>query len=62
MQPYKVEIYLYADSEAEVADAKKAANEFVRENYERGVLVTASGFANILRRFKNNPLLNRIMR
>lgn len=62
MKPYKVEIYLYAESEEEVAEAKKAAQEFVVENYQRGVIITALGFANILRKFKNNPLLTHFLK
>lgn len=62
MQPYKVEIYLYAESETEVKDAQQAAYEFVNYNYMRGNIVTASKFAQTLRRFKNNSLVTSFLR
>jgi hypothetical protein len=48
MKPYKVEIYLYAENEAEAQAAAQAAYNFVKSNYEAGVLVTAKKFVDIV--------------
>ena len=62
MKPYKVEIYLYANSEAEVEEARKAAREFVMYHYGNGCLVTASRFADVLRKFKDNAIVTKFLR
>lgn len=54
MKPYKIEIYLYAESEQEAREAQKAAYEFVSESYNEGRLVTARKCGEALRKFKNN--------
>jgi hypothetical protein len=61
MKPYKLEIYLYAWSEEEIEDARKAAQEFVMYHYGNGQLVTASRFAEALRKFKTNPLIRKFL-
>lgn len=62
MKPYKVEIYLYAESEAEAKEASKAAYDFVKSNYEAGVLVTARKFTDIIRKWGNNPLVRNFIK
>lgn len=62
MKPYKIEIYLYADSEAEAKEAAQAAYNFVKSNYEAGVLVTAKKFAEIVNKFGNNPIVRNFIR
>jgi hypothetical protein len=62
MKPYKVEIYLYAESEAEAKEAAKAAYDFVKSNYEAGVLVTARKFTDIIRKWGNNPLVRNFIK
>lgn len=62
MKPYKVEIYLYADSEQEAQEAGKAAYDFVKNNYEAGVLVTARKFTDIIRKWGNNPLVRNFIK
>lgn len=61
MKPYKLEIYLYAWSEEEIEDARQAAREFVMYHYGNGHLVTASRFAEALRKFKNNPIISKFL-
>lgn len=61
MKPYKLEIYLYAWSEEEIEDAKEAAREFVLYQYSNGNLVTASRFAEALRKFKTNPIIGKFL-
>lgn len=62
MKPYKIEIYLYAENEAEAAEARQAAYDFVSDNYNRGNLVTARKFAGALRRFKDNVFVTNFLR
>ena len=62
MKPYKVEIYLYAESEQEAQAAAQAAYNFVKSNYEAGVLVTAKKFAEIVEKFGNNPIVRNFIR
>lgn len=62
MKPYKIEIYLYAESEQEAQEAKQAAYEFVNDNYGRGVLVTAKKFADTVRKYKDNLLVTNFLR
>ncbi|MBQ5855618.1 MAG: hypothetical protein IIW50_07460 [Alistipes sp.] len=61
MKPYKVEIYLYANSEAEVEEARKAAREFVMYHYGNGCIVTALRFADVLRKFQTNPIVTKFL-
>lgn len=62
MKPYKVEIYLYAENEAEAQEATKAAYDFVKGNYEAGVLVTAKKFTEVIKKWGNNPLVRNFIR
>lgn len=57
MKAYKVEIYLYAESEQEAQEAAQAAYDFVKDSYNNGVLVTARKFTDIIRKWGNNPLV-----
>ena len=52
MKPYKIEIYIYAESEQEAREVQQAAYDF--ENYQRGGLVTASKLKDLLIKYKNN--------
>lgn len=54
MQPYKIEIYIYAESEQEAKEVQQAAYDFVNENYQRGGLVTAAKLKDLLVKYKNN--------
>ena len=54
MQPYKIEVYIYAESEQEARDVQQAAYDFVNEKYQRGGLVTASKLKDLLIKYKNN--------
>lgn len=62
MKPYKVEIYLYAESEQEAQAAAQAAYNFVKKNYEAGVLVTAKKFTEIVNKFGNNPIVRNFIK
>lgn len=62
MKPYKVEIYLYAENEAEAQEATTAAYNFVKSNYEAGILVTARKFTDIIKKWGNNPLVRNFIK
>ena len=62
MKPYKIEIYLYAENESEAKEAAQAAYDFVKQNYEAGVLVTARKFADIVKKWGNNPIVRNFIK
>lgn len=62
MQPYKIDIYVYADSEDEAKEAQQAAYDFVSENYEQGIIVTARKVKEALRKFKDNFFLKQYLK
>ena len=57
MKPYKIEIYVYAESEEKALQVQQAAREFVKERYQKGVLVTADKLLNALVRFGNSMIV-----
>ena len=62
MKPYKIEIYVYAESEEKAVEVQKAARDFVRERYQRGILVTADKLLNALHKFGNNIMVNQFLK
>lgn len=62
MKPYKIEIYVYAESDEEAEAAQKAARDFVRSKYEKGILVTAGRLMTALTRFKDNMIVNQFLK
>lgn len=62
MQPYKIEIYVYADSEEEAAQVQKATRNFVRKKYEKGILVTAKKIMSALNKFEDNIMVNQFFK
>ena len=62
MKPYKIEIYVYAESEAEAQAVQEAARSFVRKKYAKGILVTAKKIISALSRFEDNIMVNQFFR
>lgn len=62
MRPYKVTFYVYADSEDEVQGLQKTMNNFVREKYNNGVLVTAKRLGLAMEKFGNNFLVTNFLK
>lgn len=61
MQPFKIEFYVYAESQEEVEQAQVAAREFVKTQYNRGRIVSARRLADAMRNAQNNPLISNIL-
>lgn len=62
MKPYQVAFYVYAESPEQVEALQKELNDFVREKYNSGVLVTAPRLIETLKRFKKNVLVDSFLR
>lgn len=62
MKPYKITIYVYADDDEQAAAAEKAAIDFVKVKYERGILVTADKVVSALSKFKDNVIVNQFLK
>lgn len=62
MKPYKIEIYVYAESEEKALAVQKAAKDFVRERYQKGMLVTADKLLSALQRFGNSVIVNQFLK
>ncbi len=52
--PHKVTFYAYAEDEKQVQDLQDALNDFVRKQYNKGILVTTDKLLQALRSFSNN--------
>lgn len=62
MKPYKVNIYVYADSQIEVDELQNAVRDFVLDQRSKGVAVTASKLTSALRAFGSNQLITNYLR
>lgn len=62
MKPYKIEIYVYADSDEQASQVQTAARDFVRKKYEKGILVTAQKIMSALSRFEDNIMVNQFFK
>ena len=54
MKPEKITFYAYAEDENQVKHLQNVLNDFVREQYNKGILVTADKLAGALQAFGNN--------
>ena len=57
MTGYPLNINIYANNEAEVADARAALVEFIDEHARAGRAVSATKIAKAARSWKSNPLV-----
>lgn len=57
MTPKQVTFYVYAEEDEQVQALQHSLNTFVREMYNKGRLVTASGLSEALHRFGGNPVV-----
>lgn len=54
MKPHKITFYAYAENEEQVAQLQDTLNNFVRDKYNQGILVTADKLAKAMNTFSNN--------
>lgn len=62
LQPYKINLHVYAESQAEASALEQELLTFVREKREQGVAVTASKLMRALDSFKNNIFVTNYLR
>ena len=62
MKPFRVQFFLYAESQEEVDDLERALFDFVNEKRNMGIAVTASKVFRALNSFKGNILVNNYLK
>lgn len=62
MIPQKIEFYVYAENEQEAMELQRAMKDFVRWQYNKGVLVTARKLIDALANFGNNFFVTNFLR
>jgi hypothetical protein len=62
MKPFKIDIYVYADSEEMALAAQNAINKFVKDKYQSGILVTAEKLTNALTRYGSSMIVNQFLK
>ena len=58
MQPFKIEIYVYAENADEAAKVQRLAINFVKEKYNCGILISADKLSNAIEKFKDSYIVN----
>lgn len=58
MQPFKIEIYVYAENADEASKVQQSAIQFVKDKYNSGILITADKLAKALDKFKDSFVVN----
>ena len=61
MRPYKINLFIYAENDAEASKLEKALFDFVSKKRERGIAVKASCLYDALERFKDNIIVNNFL-
>ncbi len=62
LQPYKIDLYVYAESQAEADGLEDTLKGFVNRQRERGVAVTAQKLNALLRKWGDNFLITNFLR
>ena len=62
MKPYKVQFFLYAESQEEVDELERALFDFVNEKRNIGIAVSATKVCRALNSFKGNILMNNYLK
>lgn len=58
MQPFKIELYIYAENAEEAAKVQQSAIRFVKQKYNSGILITADKLIKAIERFKDSYVIN----
>lgn len=62
LHPYKIDMYVYAESQDEADKLAQALKAFVNQQRERGVAVTAHRLNALLCQWGNNPIITNFLR
>ncbi len=62
LQPYKIDMYVYAESKDEADRLQSAMKAFVNRQRERGVAVTAQRLNTLLDQWGSNPIISNFLR
>lgn len=62
LQPYKIDLFVYAESDSEALALEQALKRFINEQRERGVAVTASKLNTLLDQYGSNTLITNFLR
>lgn len=62
LQPYKIDMYVYAESQDEADKLAQALKAFVNQQRERGVAVTAQKLCALLDKWGENILITNYLR
>ena len=58
MQPYKIEIYVYAETEEEAARVQRSAINLVKSKYQSGIIISADKLVKAIDKFKDSYIVN----
>ena len=58
MKPFKIEIYVYAETAEEAAKVQQSAINFVKAKYNKGILVTANKLSAAIDKFQDSYIVN----
>lgn len=58
MKPFKIDMWVYAESQAEAEALQQELLAFVQQKREQGIAVTASKVIKALQRFRDNVFVN----
>lgn len=62
MKAYKIDMWVYAESQAEADALQAELLSFVRDKREQGIAVTASRLTKAMQMFKNNIFVTNYLR
>lgn len=62
LKPYKIDMYVYAESQDEADKLEQTLKAFVNQQRERGVAVTAQRLNALLCQWGNNPIITNFLR
>lgn len=62
MKPYKINLFIYAENDAEASKLEKALYEFISMKREQGIAVKASCLYEAIEKFKDNIILNNYLK
>lgn len=62
LKPYKIDLHIYAESQAEADALQAELLAFVREKREQGIAVSANKLIKAIQQFKNTIIVNNYLK